>query len=60
MTRLRTAQMIAPLLIGVAIAMLLYGWVRLPIAILCFVCLVLFATAEALRGEALKASKAKP
>ena len=57
MTGLRTVQMIGTLLTGVAIALLVYGGVRLPIAMLCIVCLILFASVDALRGVTVTPSR---
>ena len=52
MIGLRTAHAIATLLIGVAIALLCCGWIRIPVAILSFACLALVASAERLRVSA--------
>lgn len=52
MNGLRTAHAIGMLLTAIAIGLLLNGWLRLPIAILCIVCLGLLASAEALRVSA--------
>lgn len=50
MTGLRIAQAIGCALTAIAIAMLPYGYLRLPIAMLCIACLILFASVDALRG----------
>ena len=50
MNGLRVAQAIGTVLVAAAIALLLYGWLRLPIAMLCVACLILFASVDALRG----------
>lgn len=52
MKRLRTLHGVAAILVGIAIALLIAGHLRLPIAILCFVCLVFVASGEALRVSA--------
>ncbi|WP_230630642.1 hypothetical protein [Sphingomonas sp. Leaf37] len=50
MKALRIAQAIGALLCTAAVALLPYGYLRLPIAMLCIVCLILFASVDALRG----------
>lgn len=49
MTRLRRTHLAAALLVGLAVALLLYGHLRAPIAILSLVCLALVISAEAFR-----------
>jgi hypothetical protein len=49
MTALRTAHAIGMVLTFVAIGMLLHGWLRLPVALLCVATLIQFASLEHLR-----------
>jgi hypothetical protein len=57
MNGLRTAHLIATLLTGVAVGMLVHGWLRLPIAILCLTTLIQLASLEALRAGAATAAR---
>lgn len=61
MTALRTAHAIGMLLTFVGNGMLLHGWLRLPIALLCVATLIQFASLEQLRVLAsTSARKVKP
>lgn len=48
MTAIRTALALATLATGVAIALLLHGWLRAPVALLCGICLALLFVVEAI------------
>lgn len=48
MTAIRTALALATLATGVAIALLRYGWLRAPVALLCGICLALLFVVEAI------------
>ncbi len=57
MTGLRTAHAIALTLTAVAVGMLLYGYLRVPLAMLCVATLIQFASLEHLRVLAFKTAR---